>query len=205
MEQDKQDEKLQHTESKIAGNEVPLDFTALFEKTSNMIYSLGYRLFQNPEDALDFSQEVYTQAWRKRHSFRGQSKPSTWIYAIGLNLGLNRVKRNRLLSFTSIDEVPENIMSAADSQGKTSSIETDVIEGIEKKENANIIYQELNNLEDAYRIPLLLYYFERLSYKEIARSLKIKENTLKSYIHRGKKILAYRLKDKVRYLLSGKT
>ncbi|MBI3394669.1 MAG: hypothetical protein HY042_02425, partial [Spirochaetia bacterium] len=56
----------------------------------------------------------------------------------------------------------------------------------------------LEELPDAYRVPLLLYYYEKLPYGEIAEKLGLKEGTLKSNIHRGKIILRSKLRDKVK-------
>ncbi len=164
-----------------------LDFEELFDSTQSMIYNLGMRLFRNEEDALDFAQEAYLRAYDKLDSFRGEARPSTWLYSLALNLGLNRLKKQKRLK---LKELPE------DQSWTIDDLESDASDPLEKltdSEMESIVREELNQLADVYRVPLILYYFDRLPYRDIAERLGIKEGTLKSYLHRGKTVLRERL------------
>lgn len=164
-----------------------VDFEELFDSTSSMIYNLGMRLFRNEEDALDFAQDAYLRAYDRLDSFRGESRPSTWLYSLALNLGLNRLKKQKRLK---LKDLPEDESWTIDD---LASGEDDPLEKLTDSEMESIVREELNQLADAYRIPLILYYFDRLAYKDIADRLGIKEGTLKSYLHRGKVVLRERL------------
>ena len=152
-----------------------------------MIYNLGIRLFRNDEDALDFAQDVYLRAYDRLDSFRGDAKPSTWLYSLALNLGLNRLKKNKRLK---MKELPGDERWTIDD---LESADDDPLAQLTDIELENIVREELNELADTYRIPLILCYFDKLSYRDIADRLEIKEGTLKSYIHRGKALLRERL------------
>lgn len=163
-------------------------FEVIFDQTSSMIYNLGMRLFRNEEDALDFAQDVYLRAYDRFASFRGESKPSTWLYSLALNLGLNRLRRDRKLNFDP----------KASEQSEIESIEgggedVDPLERLTRTELETAVRDELEQMADVYRVPLLLLYFEQMPYAEIGRQLGLKEGTLKSYIHRGRMILRKRL------------
>ncbi|MBX7056712.1 MAG: sigma-70 family RNA polymerase sigma factor [Leptospirales bacterium] len=166
-------------------------FEAIFDQTSSMIYNLGLRLFRNEEDALDFAQDVYLRAYDRLDSFRGESRPSTWLYSLALNLGLNRLRSERRLQFDAQAGEQEQIESL--------SGEGDLVDPLERLTRTEIeiaVRESLQEMPDVYRVPLLLLYFEQLSYGEIAATLKLKEGTLKSYIHRGRLILRSRLAER---------
>lgn len=165
-----------------------VDFEELFESTQSMIFNLGMRLFRNEEDALDFAQDAYMRAYDRLDSFRGESRASTWLYSLALNLGLNRLKKTKRLK---LKELPEDeSWTIEDLEGDP---DDDPLAQLSDAEMESIVREELGELSEVYRIPLILFYFERLAYRDIAERLGIKEGTLKSYIHRAKMILRERL------------
>jgi len=147
-----------------------------------MIYALGQRLFKNEDDAQDFVQDVYLEAFRKRDRFEGRSKYSTYLYSFALHRGLNRIRKDKRIQFEALDEsqIPsEEIPPPTDS-------------------DPGVVREELNALPDVYRLPIVLFYFEKMACAEIARSLAMNENTIKSYLHRGRKILKQKLEERKR-------
>lgn len=169
----------------------PEEFESLFEETAPMIYNLGLRLFRNEEDALDFSQDAYLQAYRKLSTFEGRSRFSTWLYSLALNLGLKRIRREKRLTIVNQEEEAlEKYISQAANDAKD-----DPFEQTAEQEIRQFVQAELQMLPDVYRLPLILYYYEHMQYNEIAEKLGLKEGTLKSYIHRGKRILSGRLTE----------
>ena len=164
----------------------PEDFSSLLEETENMIYSLGIRLFRNEEDALDFSQEVYLKAFHKISTFENRSKFSTWLYRLALNHGLNELKKSKKLNlvFSDTEETVDNLFYHS-----INAVSSDPFHEFSEKEMQEAVQCGLEELPDGYRVPILLYYYDNLSYEEIAKLLKQKEGTIKSNIHRGKKLL----------------
>ena len=164
-------------------------FNQEFLRSSDMIYNLGIRLFGRLSDeASDFVQDVYLHAIERRHSFSRRSKFSTWLYRLALNYGLNVLKKKKDI-FVNDSYLDKSLLSIPDMT--TSDLPKKVI----AKETQKIIHKELNTLPKAYRICLILYYFEELRYSEIAKKLDLKEGTVKSNIHRGKEILRRSLLD----------
>lgn len=161
-----------------------IDIAELFEQTRNMVFGLGMRLFRNPEEAADFSQDVYLRVMDKIDSFRGDSKSSTWVYSVAMNLGLNRLRRMKRIQF-----IPED----AEEPITEDTPESLLTEALDRQESEKRVQQELMNLPDSYRVPLLLLYYDRMSYREMSEKLGLPEGTLKSLVHRGKRILRDRL------------
>ncbi len=165
------------------------EFEKIFDETAGMIYNLGLRLFNNnTEDALDFAQDVYLQAYQKLDQFEGRSRISTWLYSVALRLGLAKLKKEKRLRILDGDE---GMIDSVPDPGE------DVAERLPREEAERLVQEELADLPDVYRIPLLLYYYEKMSYREISEHLGTKEGTIKSYIHRGKGILRNKLKGTV--------
>jgi len=162
------------------------EFEKLFNQTSKMIYSLGLRLFKNDEDALDFSQDVYLQAYNKLHLFAGKSKFSTWLYSLALNLGLNKLNKDKRLkiSYSENQDTLDYLVEQT-----AGDLNEDPFAQISQKEFENLIMDSLNKLPESYRLPIILFYYDKVSYEDIAASLGIKVGTLKSNIHRGKLLL----------------
>lgn len=160
-----------------------IDFEELFTQTQSMIYNLGMRLFRrNEEDAMDFVQDVYLQAYRKIGTFQGKSKPSTWLYSLALNLGLGKIRKNKknLLVENKNSQLDQYIAPEDDQPDKI------VLDMLNKKDVKEKIEKALWELDEAYRLPMVLFFFEDMPYKEIARSLNIPEGTIKSNVYRGK-------------------
>lgn len=168
-----------------------IDFDKLVVDTQAMIYNLGMRLFaRNEDDALDFTQDVYLQAYKKVSSFKGRSKPSTWLYSLALNLGLNKIRKNKKILFKDSKEDLDAFLAPENDQP-----DKIVLEMLNRKDVKNKIEKALWELQESYRLPLLLYFFEEMPYKEISKSLEIPEGTIKSYVYRGKIQLRDKLKN----------
>lgn len=144
-----------------------------------MIYSLGMRLFRNEEDAQDFIQDVYLEAYRKRERYQGRSRYSTYLYSLALHYGLNRI-RKRKLDFELLDE---STTAAPEEEAPP--------EG-----DPSVVREELGLLPEVYRLPIVLHYYEKMSVARIAESLGQNENTVKSYLHRGRKILKQKIEQR---------
>lgn len=156
-------------------------FNDLFLDTSELIFNLGLRLFFNEEDAMDFTQDVYEHARRKYHLFEGRSRFSTWLYSVAMNYGLNRIKKNK----KRILILKENIDESVD---KYTEIK-DHSEVIAEKEILNTLQNEIKRLPDAYRLPLMLHYYDQMPYEEMEQKLGIPAGTLKSNVYRAKQKL----------------
>lgn len=166
------------------------EFNELFLEATKMVYNIGLRLNRNNrEDAMDFVQEVYLHARSKRRSFKGDSKFSTWLYRVALNLGLNRISKDKKLKndLRDIADLPEENLSDVNDTPE---------EALLNDSMSAVIRETISELPEAYRLPIMLYYFEKMPYSEIAQALNIKEGTLKSNISRGKTLMKKLLKGK---------
>lgn len=158
------------------------------KKYTKMISSLSARSIPDSDEREDFLQEVFISAYQSLSQFRGESEFSTWLYQIARNqLG----KKKKVQSSVSVDD--PNLFDSLDlsAQERSKNIRRNVSQEsrIIKEEISEKVRSLVSSLPSQYKNPIMLYYFENLSYKEIADMLNLKMNTLKSYIFRGKELL----------------
>ncbi|MCB1192355.1 MAG: sigma-70 family RNA polymerase sigma factor [Leptospiraceae bacterium] len=156
-------------------------FECLVDKYSGMVYSQAIKYTQNQEEAEDITQDVLLILFESLSTFRGESQFSTWLYTITKNEIIKKYK----IKQTLLVEVYENPTQFEKLKKWGLSPEVQLL----KQEMANTIRSLVAKLPHSYKKPLILYYFENMSYKEIAEKLNIKINTLKSNIFRGKEII----------------
>ncbi len=139
-------------------------------------------LTNRPDEAEDLLQDVFIKAYRNLFGFDTKRKFSPWIYRIAHNEGVNFVKRASRGKQVSLDNL-EKINFSPGNEGD--SMEDAFI----KEEIREKMKQCLDELEAKYREPLVLYYFEDKSYREISDILRIPVKTVGTFIFRGKRIL----------------
>ncbi len=166
-------------------------YREIVERHQGKIFFLGLKFFRNQEDAEDFSQEVFLQAYRRLNTFGGNAPFSAWIYRVGYNLAINKY---RVKSRETIDE---SVLEPIASQ----DIRPD--EGILRKETKDIMNSCLKKLPVLYNIIVKMRYFDGLSYPEISEITEIPVNTIKSHVRRAKQLLM-RFINKIRGTDNGK-
>jgi len=158
-------------------------YGALMQKYEGFLTRLGKSYIQDEDELDDFIQEVFVQVYQSLSGFRGESRLSTWIY---------RIARNQL---THSARLPRNIQ--VDHPGSFDFLPVQSQMQEQKDPEVSIHHEELakkvrdlvSRLPQKYKLPIVLYYFQNLSYREISEKLNLKLNTLKSYIHRGRELL----------------
>lgn len=162
-------------------------FQEFVGRYQSLIINTCFRLTGDRENAEDVAQEVFFQVYRKAKSFRGQSKLSTWLYRIAVNLSLNFNRKKNLshydLQGTGMEAGSEHMeKSYVSSNQSPDSV-------LEKKEENRFIREAVESLPEKQRTAFILHYWEGLSYLEIADILKTSLSSVESRIHRAKNAL----------------
>ncbi len=169
----------------------PESLGALIVGQQQYIYSIAMSVLRQPEDAADLTQEACMKLLRVIGQYNGESRFTTWLYRLVVNLGRDELRRRgrrvpEMPPMSDDDgEVIDPLQSLADDDrwADPAAVATNT-------ELQGEIRQALDSLEDHYRLALTLYYFEDLRYNDIAEILDVPLNTVKSYIRRGKERLA---------------
>lgn len=173
-----------------------LAFDELISAHQDRVFNTAFRLMGNYEEALDLTQEVFLNCFRKISSFKGDSALSTWLYRITVNTAKNRWKYQQSRGFSrthSLDaplsaEDEERVKQFPDTQPTPRKVATD-------REVMGFLEGHLLTLNEEHREILVLRYIEERSYEDIADVLKLSLGTVKSRIHRARNELRDLMKD----------
>ena len=153
-----------------------------------MVFSQAIKFTGNQEEAEDLTQEIFLKAFEALSTFKGESQFSTWIFSIARNQILMKHRKESSRPQIAHEDVEEVHNKYFDKIKKWREQITPEMQILKQEMNAKIA-SLLSRLPANYKNPLMLYYFENMSYKEISEKLDIKVNTLKSYIFRGKELM----------------
>lgn len=163
----------------------PTAWRQLIEEQQNYVYSIAFSLMRRPEDAADLTQEAFLRLCQSIGSFRGETRFTTWLYRLVVNLGLDLLRKRGRSKEAFLDD---QTVDVADVDPLVDPSLT-----VDRQETAVRVRAALNDLPTAYRLALTLYYFQELRYEEIASVLNLPLNTVKAHIRRGRIALASRL------------
>ena len=155
------------------------------------VFSLAMTVFHNADDAADLTQEVFIRLYRAIGQYNGESRFTTWLYRMVINLGRDELRRRKrqvqqILPSTDQGDDERDLIG----QVPDTSIINDPPSVLEHKELGQALRLVIDQLEPQYRQALTLFYFEDLKYQDIADIMDIPLNTVKSHIRRGKERMA---------------
>jgi RNA polymerase sigma-70 factor, ECF subfamily len=163
------------------------------------IYSLVYRIVNDPSDAADTTQDVFLKVFRGMKHFHGESSLKTWIYRIALHEAANRRRwwfRHKAHE-TPIDPAEAGELGFGGEERLVDPGESP-FDRFAHAEVRAAVEQALQQVAEPYRTALILRDLEEMSYEEIAEVLQISPGTVKSRITRGRDALRKRLAGYVR-------
>jgi RNA polymerase sigma-70 factor (ECF subfamily) len=163
-------------------------FNELVHAYERRVLTLVVRMVGNMAEAEDIAQEVFVQVFKAIGSFRGDSKLSTWIYRIAINLCKNRVKYLKVRHSEQQDE-----LSDAEEKGALGGARGTNVGAVERpdemmsgKQVEEIVQRAILELEPTFRECLVLRDVEELSYEQIEEITGLPIGTVKSRIHRAR-------------------
>lgn len=168
-------------------------FCWLIAQYSQPVYSLVYRVLDDPTDAADTTQEVFIKVFRGIKNFHASASLKTWIYRIALHEAFNQRRwwfRHRGRE-TSIEP------ARVGHEGHCSPALKDVLVDSTKSPLDNVFNGELracvekvlSSISEPYRTTVVLRDIEELSYEEIAEVMEVSLGTVKSRLVRGREAL----------------
>jgi RNA polymerase sigma-70 factor, ECF subfamily len=171
----------------------PAAITDLSDAYGAKIYQLAFRYLRNREDAEEVAQDVLLKVHQKIDAFRGDAALSSWIYRITFNAAMSRLREFKQ-NLPSAPDTPE------DEAGHTLKREVAdrsplADEDILRAEMRQALVRALKEMPVLYRAPVILRDVQGLTTEEASALLHVKEQTLKSRLHRGRLMLRDQLAD----------
>lgn len=169
----KKDEEIAHL---VQNDNIEL-FGVLIERYEVKIKRYARKFLSDKEDINDVVQEIFIKVYKNIESFDIKRKFSSWLYRIAHNELINALKKKKrkTLPLLNLDVfLPYYYKNE------------DLDEKIDKKRMQGIIDKCLDDLDFKYQEPIVLHYFEELSYKEISDVMEIPVSTVGIRIKRAK-------------------
>jgi len=159
----------------LAGNGDDNAFKELFYQNVSRVYALCLRFSADKDTADELTQKVFIKAWEKLNTFKGESRFSTWLHRIAVNIFLmhKRAEKRFLKKSPSDEQIWIN---------KNGKIESNVEINID-------LEKAIASLPKQARMVLVLHDIEGYRHKDISEMLKIKIGTSKANLHRARKHL----------------
>jgi len=155
-----------------------MDLSALVLAHHAAVYRYACRLCGCPTEAEDLTQQTFLIAQQKLHQLREPERACSWLLAVVRNCFLKSVRKARPTPAQDVDLVMEHIADV-----------TPEVDHIDREE----LTDALAELPDEFRLVLLMFYFEELSYQAIAEQLEVPIGTVMSRLSRAKGHLRRRL------------
>ena len=152
-------------------------FGILINRYKAKMMRYARKFLSDTEDISDIIQEIFIKVYINIQSFDVERKFSSWLYRIAHNELVNALKKRKknILPLFDLDTfLPINLQD--------NSLEND----IDNKDMKMVIDKCLDQLKPKYREPIILYYLEELTYKEIAEVMRIPISTVGIRIKRAK-------------------
>jgi RNA polymerase sigma-70 factor (ECF subfamily) len=163
-------------EDLVASGRTVQAFDMLIQAFQNRIFRLAYSMLGERSRAEDAAQETLLRVWKGLPQFRGGSSLSTWIYSITRNCCLTALQRSMGKGTSSLEE--PGVRAEAESPRHVSQAPVPDVERL------------VAELPEECRSVVMLFYMQEKSYEETARALGIPLGTLKTRLHRARKLLA---------------
>jgi len=155
-------------------------FETIYQRAAGFVYSLAYRVTNRKHDAEEVVQDVFLKVHQHLRDFKFESSFKTWLYRITLNTALNMAKKRSRVTTREVEEIfgdPSTVTQA------------DARRGLEAEETEKELQGFLTQLNPDQRACIILREIEALNYQEIAESLGINVNTVRSRLKRAREAL----------------
>jgi RNA polymerase sigma-70 factor (ECF subfamily) len=156
-----------------------IELTELVRLYADRLYGYAYRLCSDSALAEDLTQQTFMAAHKNLHQLREEEKAVAWLFAIVRRIYWKSRRKKRPIAAADLELDPNQ---------QAESVEADWIDH-ERLQLA------LNDLPDAYRVVLVMFYFEDCSYQNIAEALELPQGTVMSRLARAKRQLRVRLQS----------
>src|SRR5262245_18823558 len=189
-----------NAERQLIGRMQAGDGTAVADLASTYgprIHQLALRYVKNWEDAEEVTQDVLMKVYRKIDAFRGDAALSSWIYRITFNTAMSRLRTTRATRLAEVADVPVgpgveagDAVPRSHDPGDWSNLAD---EQVLRQQLCEQLARAIDALPAIYRMPVILRDLLGLTTEEASRRLNLKDQTLKSRLHRGRLILRKQL------------
>lgn len=176
----------------LAGD--PVAFRRIMQQHNRRLYRIARGVLRNNSDAEDAVQEAYVSAFTHLSSFRGESSLAAWLSRITMNEALGRLRARRptvdiaTLIGTKEAEIIQFPVSTQNDNPEQTMAQRQILQLVE---------QATDNLPETYRLVFVTRVIEGMSVEETADLLGIKQETVKTRLHRARQLVRDQLNKQI--------
>jgi RNA polymerase sigma-70 factor, ECF subfamily len=169
--------------SRVRGGETRL-FAEIVHRYQDAVFTLALRMVASASDAEDVAQEAFLRVHRGLEGFKGESQFSTWLFRITCNLCTDWQRKNS--GARGKAEAIDDVADIADGR-------VHVEQGLLDEEEREGVRRALDGLPEKYRTVLVLHYYQKMPYEQIASILGQPLKTIETRLYRARRMLRERL------------
>ena len=163
-------------------------FRAIIQRNNRRLFRVARSILKDDSEAEDVVQEVYARAFEHISEFRGDSTLATWLIRIAINEAQGRLRRQRPAVDLAMIESEQKGMSEVISFPLASS-NADPERVAAQREVRRLMERAIDELPDAFRVVFVMRLVEEMSVEETASFLGLREETVKTRLHRARNLL----------------
>ncbi|MBI4429983.1 MAG: sigma-70 family RNA polymerase sigma factor [Ignavibacteriales bacterium] len=167
-------------------------FEELIKRYQRQVANIIYLTLGGRDIVEDLTQEVFIRAYRSLSRFAFDASFYSWLYRITVNLCIDEIRRRKLKRTFSLDFFSEERAAASEKPSKKIQTPSDALLENEKRD---VVAKALQRLKPSHRSVLILREYEDLTYEEIAQTLRISLQAVKSRIFRAREEMRTLLKE----------
>jgi RNA polymerase sigma-70 factor (ECF subfamily) len=163
-------------------------FRAIMEQNNQRLYRVARAVMKDDTEAEDVVQETYLRAFFNLSKFRGESSLTTWLTRIALNEALGRKRKQRaMVTLETVETAQET--SAQIIKFPAMTTETDPERSAAQHEIRKLLERAMDALPEPFRVVFVMRDVEEMSIEETAFHLGIRPQTVKTRLHRARRLL----------------
>jgi len=181
----------------LAQHDPPSVFRAIMQRHNRRLFRLARAILGNEAEAEDALQEAYVRAFSALNTFRGEASLATWLTRIVMNEALGQARRRRRC-------VDLDTLDTALQQGESQVIVFPTLASTgdpewsaARAEIRHLLEQAIDELPDPFRLVFIMRDVEDMSTEETANALGIRPETVKTRLHRARRLLRKALNDRL--------
>lgn len=153
-------------------------YAFLVDKYKRMAYTVALKIMQNAEDAEDVTQESFIKAFKKIHSFKKDSKFSTWLYTIVYRTAIYNLRKNQISTQQINEDITKNhITDTIDPVGQE----------VQQQIQLKLVKEVIDTLPRLESLLITLFYINENSIVEIKEITGLSESNIKVKLYRARK------------------
>jgi len=154
-------------------------FGKIVARYQGAVSAVAYSVTGDLPQSEDVAQEAFVIAWKELGSLRKRDSVAAWLCSIARNLAREWMRKRSKSSTVPLDQVAEPVQPAVDSPEEARL----------REERSEAVWRALAAIPETYREPLILFYRQDRSIRDIAEALDLSENCVKQRLYRGRQML----------------